>query len=257
MAAISAPVLAPHSPEAIHLSQRFAPPMWLEKGTVEFPLGTDHMGRDLLSRMLYGARISLIVGLCAVALSAAIGIAAGLLSGYYGGWIDTVIIRLVDGFLAIPTILTLLVVLAVARPGLLTLILVIGATNWIAYARVIRSEVLSVKERDYVKAALAAGASGLRILAVHILPNVMSSAIVVSSMSVATVILLESSLSFLGLGVQSPEVTWGIMLSDGRQFLATSWWIATFPGLAITVTVLSVIFVGDWLRDRLDPKLEA
>ncbi|MEI7028272.1 ABC transporter permease [Paenibacillus sp. y28] len=254
--ALLAPVLATQDPAKINASQRLLPPMWLERGTADHLLGTDNLGRDIWSRIVYGSRVSIIVGLGAVVVSGAIGAVLGLLAGFYRRWIDIVIMRVADSFLAIPTILFMLVVLAVLGPGLGTLIFVIGITNWVSYARVVRAEVLSVKERDFVRAAKAVGAKDARIIFTHILPNVMSSFIVISTMNVATTIILEASLSFLGLGIKPPAVSWGGMLSDGRQYLATSWWVATFPGLAITITVLGVIFLGDWLRDMLDPRLK-
>ncbi|MFD0682445.1 MULTISPECIES: ABC transporter permease [unclassified Paenibacillus] len=254
--ALFAGVVAPHDPVKTSAAKRLLPPMWMDKGSADYPLGTDNLGRDVLSRIIYGSQISLLVGICAVAVAGTIGVILGLVSGYYGGWIDKVIMRTVDTFLAIPNILFILVILAVLGPGLSTLIFVIGITNWVKYARIIRSEVLSVKERDYVRAARSVGAKNYRIIVKHILPNVISSFIVVSTLSVATTIILEASLSFLGLGIQPPTVTWGGMLSDGRQYLATSWWVATFPGVAITITVLGIIFLGDWLRDVLDPRMK-
>ncbi|GIP38694.1 peptide ABC transporter permease [Paenibacillus sp. J31TS4] len=254
--AVFAPYLAPHNPSQIAASKRLIPPVWMEKGTMEHPLGTDNLGRDVLSRIIYGSQISLLVGIFAVAVAGLIGVVLGLVSGYYGGWIDKLISRVVDAFLAIPNILFILVILAVLGPGLFTLILVIGATNWVKYARILRSEVLRVKELDYVRAARSVGAKDWRIIVRHVLPNVISPFIVVSTLSVATTIILEASLSFLGMGIQSPTVTWGGMLSDGRQYLATSWWVATFPGIAITITVLGIIFLGDWLRDILDPRMK-
>jgi peptide/nickel transport system permease protein len=255
--AVFADTLAPFDPAKTHAVKRLKPPMWMEGGSPEHPLGTDNLGRDVLSRIIYGSRVSLLVGICAVVVAGAIGVVLGLISGYYGGVVDSIIMRTVDSFLAIPNILFMLVILAVLGPSLVTLILVLGFTNWVKYARIIRSEVLSVKERDFVRAARTVGASDGRIIFTHILPNVISSFIVVSTLSVATTIIAEASLSFLGLGIQPPDVSWGGMLSDGRQYLATSWWVATFPGIAITITVLGIIFLGDWLRDVLDPRMKA
>ncbi|TNJ63657.1 ABC transporter permease [Paenibacillus hemerocallicola] len=254
--AVLAPFLAPHDPGKSSVSVRLLPPMWLDKGTSLYPLGTDNLGRDVLSRILYGSKISLIVGICSVVISGTIGVILGLVAGYYGRWIDSIIMRIIDAFLAIPTILLLLLVLAVLGPGMVTLIFVIGCTGWVSYARVVRSEVLSVKERDFVKAARAVGARDFRIIFTHILPNVTSSFIVISTLSVAGIIISEASLSFLGLGIQPPNISWGGMLSDGKQYLATSWWVAVFPGAAITITVLAVTFLGDWLRDILDPRMK-
>jgi peptide/nickel transport system permease protein len=257
LTAIFAPLLAPYDPAKTNASMRLLPPMWVDKGMNEFPLGTDNLGRDILSRIIYGSQISLIVGISSVIVSGVIGVILGLLAGYYGRWTDIVIMRVVDSLLAIPTILFMLVVLAIIGPGLGTLIFVIGITHWVTYARIVRGEVLSVKERDFVRAAKAVGAKNARIIITHILPNVTSSFIVISTLSVATNIILEASLSFLGLGIQPPDVSWGGMLSDGRQYLATSWWVATFPGIAITITVLAIIFLGDWLRDVLDPRMKS
>ncbi|GED34356.1 ABC transporter permease [Brevibacillus centrosporus] len=255
--AVFAGAIAPHDPVKTNVSKRLLPPMWLEKGNSDYPLGTDNLGRDVLSRIIYGSQVSLIVGIFAVMLAGAIGGLLGLVSGYYGGWIDAIIMRTVDAFLAIPSMLLMLIILFVMGPSLGTLIFTLGITNWVKYARIIRGEVLSMKERDFVKASRTVGASDARIIFTHILPNVTSSFIVVSTISVAAAIISEASLSFLGLGVQPPTVSWGGMLSDGRQYLATSWWVATFPGIAITITVLGIIFLGDWIRDVLDPKMKA
>nr|WP_216673980.1 ABC transporter permease [Saccharibacillus endophyticus] len=254
--AIFAPLLATHDPNAVAPIDRLKPPAWLEGGSSDYLLGTDNLGRDIWSRIVYGSQVSLIVGIGAVLVSGAIGAVLGVTAAYYGRWVDAIIMRLADSLLAIPTILLMLVVLAVVGPGMWTLIFVIGATNWVSYARVVRGEVLSLKERDFVKSARMIGARSGRIIFRHILPNVMSSFIVLSGMNVATTIIMEASLSFLGLGITTPDVSWGGMLSDGRQYVATSWWVATFPGMAITITVLGVIFLGDWLRDVLDPRMK-
>ncbi|SIT72780.1 ABC transporter permease [Edaphobacillus lindanitolerans] len=254
--AIFAPFLAMHDPAKTDIMNRLVPPFWLDGGNMSYPLGTDNLGRDVLSRIIYGSRVSLLVGISAVLLAGAIGIVMGLLAGYYGKAWDFLIMRLVDSFLAIPSILFMLIVLAVMGPSLSTLILVLGGTTWVVYARMVRSETLSVKERDYVQSAKAIGALDFRIIVKYILPNVISSFIVIATLNVATTIIMEASLSFLGLGIQPPDVSWGLMLSDGREYIATSWWVATFPGLAITITVLGVIFFGDWLRDVLDPKIK-
>lgn len=256
LTAICAPLLASHDPAAVNPLNRLKPPAWLEGGSSEYLLGTDNLGRDMWSRIVYGARVSLIVGMGAVIVSGIIGAILGLLSGFYGKWIDAIIMRVGDAFMAIPTILFMLVVMAIVGPGITTLIFVIGVTNWVSYTRVVRSEVLSIKERDYVQAARSIGAKNARLIIKHIVPNILSSFIVISGMNVGTTIIMEASLSFLGLGIKPPDVSWGGMLSDGRQYVATSWWVATFPGLAITFTVLGVIFLGDWLRDVLDPRTD-
>lgn len=253
---IFANYLAPHDYAQTNVDNRLMPPFWMEGGSPEHILGTDNLGRDVLSRIIIGSRVSLLVGVSSVIVAGFIGLVLGLISGYYGKWIDQVIMRLVDSFLAIPNILFMLIFLAVIGPSLASIIIVLGFTTWVVYARMVRSETLSVKERDYVKSARAVGASDFIIIRRYILPNIISSFIVIATLNVATTIILESSLSFLGLGIQPPEVSWGLMLSDGRDYLATSWWVATFPGLAITITVLGIIFLGDWLRDVLDPKIK-
>lgn len=253
--AIFAPFIATHDPLATDTTLMNKPPFWLEGGDKENILGTDNLGRDIFSRVIYGSRVSLLVGFFAVIIAGIIGVMIGLLSGFYGGFIDNMLMRLVDAFLAIPGILLVLVFLAVLKPGLMTLIFIIGITTWTTYARVIRGEVLAVKELEFVKAALTIGVSRPVIIIRHILPNVFTPFIVISTLSVATTIILEASLSFLGMGIQSPAISWGGMLSDGRDYLTTSWWIATFPGAALTITVLGIILLGDWLRDALDPRL--
>lgn len=252
--AIFAPWIAPYDPGKIDTAKMLAPPFWADGGSVAHILGTDNLGRDILSRIIYGSRISLVVGILSVLVAGAIGIVFGLIAGYYGGLVDNVIMRLVDAFLSVPTILFCIVFLTVLDPGLPTLIIVIGVTSWVLYARMIRSETLSLREREYVKAAKTMGVSDFQIMKRHILPNVTSSVIVISTLSVASTIITESSLSFLGLGIQPPTVSWGIMLSEGKGYIATSWWLATFPGIAITITVLGIIFLGEWLRDLLDPR---
>ncbi|WP_245835834.1 ABC transporter permease [Virgibacillus ndiopensis] len=256
LVAIFAGVLAPHDPALNNLTATLKPPAWLDGGSWNYVLGTDNLGRDVLSRIIVGTRVSLLVGVFSVVLAGLIGLIIGIVAGYYGGIVDNILMRLVDSFLAIPSILFILVVLAVFEPSLLVLIIVIGLTNWVTYARIVRGEVLSIKEREYVKASKSIGTKSSEIMLVHVLPNIVSSFIVISALSVATTIILEASLSFLGLGIQPPDVSWGAMLTDGRNYLATNWWLATFPGLAITITVLGIIFLGDWLRDVLDPKTQ-
>lgn len=233
------------------------PPFWMNGGDKEHILGTDNLGRDILSRIIYGSRVSLLVGVSSVVLAGIIGIVIGLIAGFYGGWVDMILMRLVDSFLSIPNILFALVFLSIFGPSVITLIVVLGITNWVAYARIVRGETLSIKERDFVKAARSMGVKNNHIIIRHITPNVISSFIVISTLSVATTIILEASLSFLGLGIQPPTISWGGILSDGRDYLATSWWLATFPGIAITITVMGIIFLGDWLRDILDPRSQS
>ena len=254
LCAIFAGQLAPHDPNAMDLMNMTKPPVWMEGGDWNNVLGTDNLGHDILSRMLYGARISLVVGILATLMSAAAGMLLGLISGYYGGPADHVIMRVADAFYAIPGILLALVTLMVFQSsGITTLVLVIAAISWVPYARLIRSEVLRLKEKEFVKASKTIGASSLSIIFHHILPNVWPSFIVVSTMSVASSIITEASLSFLGVGIQAPLISWGGMLSDGRVLLATHWWVATFPGIMITLAILGITFLGNWLRDVLDP----
>lgn len=250
LVALLAPAIAPHDPTQHHRDVRFLPP-----GSPTFLLGTDQLGRDVLSRLLYGARISVLIGVSAVLVGGSVGATIGLVAGFYGGTLDALISRAIDTFLSIPFIILVLGVVGILGPSLLTLILVLGFTGWASYARVARAETMSVREREFVSAARALGASAGRISGRHILPNTMASLIVLATLDVAATILAESSLSFLGLGVQPPTVTWGLMIADGKDYIATAWWLALFPGLAISFTVLGVIFLGDWLRDVLDPKL--
>lgn len=252
--AIAAPLVSPHNPATPHLLYRLHPPAWLETGTSEFLLGTDHLGRDILSRILHGSRIALMVAFGAVAISAFIGVTLGLLAGYFRGWTETIIMRVVDTIISIPNVMLYLAVLGVFGPSLPTLVLVIGLVNWTTFARVVRGEVLSVRKREFVESAVASGQKTFLIVLRHVLPSIVAPIIVVATLNVAVVIVLEASLSFLGLGVQPPTVTWGRMLADGRNYLTTSWWLATFPGIAITILCLSLIQVGDWLRDFFDPR---
>ena len=257
LTAIFANILAPHDPGAINPVKMLKPPVWMDGGEKEHILGTDNLGRDILSRIIYGSRVSLLVGVASVILAGLIGVVVGLVAGFYGGWVDMILMRLVDSFLSIPNILFALVFLSIFGPSVTTLIIVLGITNWVAYARIVRGETLSIKEREFVKAARSIGVKNSNIIIRHITPNVISSFIVISTLSVATTIILEASLSFLGLGIQPPTISWGGILSDGRDYLATSWWLATFPGIAITITVMGIIFLGDWLRDILDPRSQS
>jgi peptide/nickel transport system permease protein len=254
--AVLAPQLAPWDPGKQMLLKRLRPPMWQERGLREHPLGTDHLGRDILSRILYGGRISLGVGLTAVTLSALIGVSFGLVAGFFGGRADALIMRIVDVFLAIPYILLAMGVVFALGASLLNVILVMGATRWVQFARIVRGDVLSLREREFVAGARARGNRSLRLLLRHVLPNALTPIIVVATLELAFMIIYESALSFLGLGVQPPTPTWGWMLADGRNYVATAWWLATLPGLAIMLTVLAVNLLGDWLRDTLDPRLK-
>jgi peptide/nickel transport system permease protein len=253
--ALLAPWLAPHDPIHQNLRMVLTPPVWSEGGTWDHPLGTDHFGRDMLSRVLYGARVSLIIGAAAALVGATIGVTAGVVAGYYGGFTGSLIMRLVDLNLAFPLILLALTIVAILGPNLRNLIIVMAITTWMIYARVVRGMTLSISQQEFVQAARALGAHDLRILARHILPNVFAPVIVIWTLEVARVILMESALSFLGLGVPPPTPSWGRMLSDGRDYLTVASWIATYPGLAIMLTVLGINFFGDGLRDLLDPRL--
>ena len=255
VAALLAPALAPFDPNATNLRARQIPPAWLDGGNPSHLLGTDQLGRDILSRLVFGSRIALIVGLGGVALTSVVGVTLGLLAGYFRGRVDVVISRLIDTLLAIPNVLLYLVALGVFGPSLTMLIIVIGCVNWTTFARVVRGEVMAVSEREFVDAARANGARDVRVMLRHVLPSVAAPILVVGTLNVATIIILEASLSFLGFGVQPPTVTWGRMLADGRDYLATAWWLATFPGVAITLLGLGLLFLGDWLRDVLDPRL--
>ena len=252
--ALLSPLLAPFGPQETNLLARLKPPVWLDAGDSAHLLGTDQLGRDVLSRLIYGSRVALAVGFSGVVLSALIGVVLGLLAGFYGGFIDSLIMRVVDTLIAIPNVILYLAVLGVFSPSLVILVLVIGFINWTTFARVVRGEVLAVAKREFVEAARASGQHSLIIAFKHVLPNVLAPVIVIGTLNVATIIVLEASLSFLGLGVQPPTVTWGQMLADGRDYVATAWWIATFPGLFITLLGLSLIFLGDWFRDHLDPR---
>jgi peptide/nickel transport system permease protein len=253
--AIFAPWVAPHDPFQGSLSDRLMPPAWQSGGSMENILGTDKLGRDMLSRIIYGARVSLTVSLIAIFVGGIIGTILGLISGYFGGWTDAVIMRLVDISLSLPTILLALVLVAAVGPSFGTVITVLIVLLWARYARLVRGETLAVKELDFIARARVAGASATRIMVKYIFPNVVNSLIVLATLQVGYVILLESSLSFLGAGLPRSEPAWGVMVSDGRELIVTAWWVSMFPGLAIMLTVLSLNLLGDWLRDHLDPKL--
>ncbi len=253
LAALFAQVISPSAPETQQLIERLDPPSWLggENGRL---LGTDQLGRDVLSRVVHGARVSLIVGIAGVALSGTVGVTLGLVAGYFGGRWDRVIMRVTDLQQAIPALVLAIAVVAILRPSLLNLIIVLAVTTWITFARVVRSEVLAIRESLFVEAARLVGARHRRIIVRHVLPNVSASVIVIGSLTVANLILFEASLSFLGLGVPPPTPTWGRMVFDGLEYVSTAWWIPLFPALAVMLTVLGSNLVGDWLRDALDPR---
>ena len=255
LAALLAPVLAQHGLTAFDLSHRLVPPIWEEGSDWAHPLGTDALGRDVLTRVLHGARTSLGVAGVAVLLAAAVGIVLGLLSGYAGSWADALIMRLADVQLSFPYLLLAIAVMALLKPSLLNLVIVLVLRSWVVYARLIRVVTLSARERDFVVAARALGGGGARIVFRHIAPNVVGPAIVVSSFQLAELIIVESSLSFLGLGVQPPTPSWGGMVSEGRDYIGSAWWLSAVPGLAIVVTVLGANLFGDALRRSLDPRL--
>lgn len=253
---IFASQVAPYNPIKGSLSKRLQPPVWVPGGSMDHLLGTDKMGRDILSRIIYGARVSLAVSLVAIVVAGSIGTALGLAAGYFGGRLDTLIMRLVDVSLALPTILLALVLVAAAGSSFSTVIAVIAVILWARYARQVRGETLSIRERDFIARARVSGASHLRIMLRYIFPNVVNSLLVLATLQVGAVILLESTLSFLGVGIPRPAPAWGVMVADGRELIVVAWWVALFPGLAIMLTVLSLNLLGDWLRDHLDPKLK-
>jgi peptide/nickel transport system permease protein len=254
LAAVFAPVLSPHDPARQNIVHRLKPPFWIEGGSLEYPLGTDSLGRDILSRVIHGSRVSVFVGLATTAVSALLGVCLGLIAGFLGGSTDSVLSRVGDVQQAIPFLVLAIAVAAMLGPGLLNLILVLVITTWVTFFRVVRGEVLSVREELYVLGAQSIGASNLRIMLRYILPNVAASIIVIATLLVANVIIFEASLSFLGLGVPSSIPTWGRIVADGREYIADEWWIALFPGLAILITVMGINLLGDWLRDDLDPR---
>lgn len=253
--AVFAPQVAPHNPTRERLIDRLLPPAWAEDGGWQYVLGTDHLGRDLLSRIIYGSRVSLVVGFTAVVIGGVLGTALGVIAGFFGGPSDEIIMALADMQLAFPTILLAIAIIAVLGPSFSNLVFVIGISGWVTYARVARGQVLSLREKEFVEAIRAQGGSRLRIIWRHILPNTLAPLIVVATLDLARTIILESTLSFLALGIQPPTPSWGGMLSDGREYLLSAWWIATFPGVALMLTAVSFNRLGDWLRDRTDPRL--
>jgi peptide/nickel transport system permease protein len=253
--AVFASQVAPYDPLKGSLAKRLKPPAWQAGGSLDHPLGTDKLGRDILSRMIHGARVSLAVSLVAIFVGGILGTGLGLVSGYFGGRVDALLMRLVDISLSLPTILLALVLVAAVGPSFGTVITVLVILLWARYARLVRGETLSLKERDFIARARVAGASHVRIMTRYLFPNVVNSLLVLATLQVGYVILLESALSFLGAGLPRPLPAWGLMIADGRELIVTAWWVSMFPGLAIMLTVLSLNLLGDWLRDHLDPKL--
>ncbi len=247
-----APVLAPQDPNAQDLLARLQPP--LSPGHL---LGTDVLGRDVLSRLVFGTRVSLVVGFAAVVLSGVIGVVVGLLSGYLGGWVDSVFMRVVDAWLAFPFLLMAIAIVAILGPGLRNIVIALVITGWVVYARLVRGETLSLREREFVLSSRGLGASRASIMAKHILPNILAPILVVATLELGVVIVTEASLSFLGLGVDASQASWGGMLADGRAYITQAWWLATLPGVAIFVVVLAVNILGDGVRDALDPRMHS
>jgi peptide/nickel transport system permease protein len=255
LVAVLAPLIAPHDPSRVDLRARLAPPTWVAGSHADHPLGTDNVGRDVLSRIIYGSRVSLAVGFSAVALGAAVGSAVGCLAGYFGRWLDGILSWLINVQLSFPFTLLAIFLLATFGGGFLPVVLVLALGSWVNYARIVRGQVIAVRSQDYVEAAHAIGVGTSRILRRYVLPNTLSPIIVVASFSMAQAILTEAALTFLGVGVDPTVPSWGGMLNDGRDYLQSAWWIATLPGITIALTVLGGNLLGDWLRDQLDPRL--
>jgi peptide/nickel transport system permease protein len=254
--AIFADLIVPHNPEVGALAMRFKPPAWIAGGSTAYLLGTDHIGRDVLSRLIFGARVSMMVGFTAVIFAGVLGTALGIVSGYFGGWVDQVIMRVTDTWLALPALTFAIFLAAIVGPSEWNIVIILASVYWTRYARVIRGEVLSIKERDFVRLAIVAGCSKVTIMRRHILPNVLNSAIVLATLMLGVVIVTEAALSFLGVGVPPPKPAWGLMLADGKKgLMAGYWWLTVFPGACIVLMVLAANLLGDWLRVKLDPQL--
>lgn len=253
--AIFASVVAPHDPSLQTLRLRLKPPIWQVGGVEGHILGTDALGRDMLSRLIFGGRISLVVGIASVLVQGTIGVLVGLVAGYYGGRVDTIIMRIGDIQQAIPFLILAIAVTAILDSSLINVIIVLGITGWVTYGRIVRGQVLSIREREFVEAAQALGSSNIRIIFRHILPNVVGAVTVISTLTISTMILAEASLSFLGFGVPPSIITWGGMVTSGRDYISNGWWVSVLPGIAIFVTVLSINVLGDWLREAIDPTL--
>jgi peptide/nickel transport system permease protein len=253
-AVIFGPLITPHDPFKTNLNNALMPPAWQLEDSTGHLLGTDSMGRDILSRLIYGARTSMIVSVLALCICAPIGVLFGLLSGYFGGKLDMLIMRFTDLWMSMPAIITAILMVSVLGPSKQTVIIVVGITGWIHYARIVRGEVLSYKEREFVQLARVTGCSNARIIFSHIFPNVVNSLIILVTLDFGRVIIITATLSFLGLGIQPPSAAWGLMLAEGRQYITYAWWMSAFPGIAILFAVLGMNMTGDWLRDVLDPK---
>ena len=254
--AIFADWIAPHDPKLGTLSTRLLPPAWMEGGSSEYLLGTDRVGRDILSRIMHGARVSVVIAGIAIFIAGVVGTTLGIAAGYWGGWVDALVMRLVDISLSIPIILLALVIVAATKPSIFNVILVLVLLLWSRYARLVRGETLAVRVQDFIARARVSGASHRRIMLRHVFPNVFNSIIVLATLNVGFVIILEATLSFLAVGIPPPQPAWGLMVADGRVLIASQggWWVSLFPGLAIMLVVLCMNLLGDWLRDRLDPK---
>ena len=253
-AVIFGPLITPYDPFKTNLDNALMPPAWQLEASTGHLLGTDSMGRDILSRLIYGARTSMIVSVLALCICAPIGVLFGLLSGYFGGKLDILIMRFTDLWMSMPAIITAILMVSVLGPSKQTVIIVVGITGWIHYARIVRGEVLSYKEREFVQLARVTGCSNARIIFSHIFPNVVNSIIILVTLDFGRVIIITATLSFLGLGIQPPSAAWGLMLAEGRQYITYAWWMSAFPGIAILFAVLGMNMTGDWLRDVLDPK---
>ncbi len=256
LVALFADFIAPYNPEVGILGDRFRPPAWQAGGSMAHLLGTDHLGRDVLSRLIFGARVSMIVGFTAVLFAGVLGTVLGIVSGYLGGWVDQVIMRVTDTWLALPALTFAIFLAAIVGPSEMNIVIILGAVYWTRYARVIRGEVLSLKEREFVRLAIVANCTKWKIMRRHILPNVLNSAIVLGTLMLGVVIVTEAALSFLGVGVPPPKPAWGLMLADGKKgLMAGYWWLTVLPGSCIMLMVLSANLLGDWLRVKLDPQL--
>jgi peptide/nickel transport system permease protein len=253
--ALLAPLLGLSSPQEQSLRKRFRPPVWEERGTWEHPLGTDRLGRDMLSRIIWGARVSLAAGVVTVLLASAFGAAIGLVAGYYGGRVDIALMRFTDATMSFPVILLALILAVTVGPSFTNVVVAIAVILWARYARVIRAQVLTLMQLDFIAQSRIAGAGGWRIITRHLFPNTLNTLVVLVTLQIGYVIIVEASLSFLGAGIPPPTPAWGSMISEGREYVTSAWWASFFPGLAILLVVLAFNLIGDWLRDTLDPKL--